>query len=120
VRRRAGPFWAAISFACLSLAGCGSGAPPYAACVDDLDCGAPSDACYRLLFTRSDGTEADGSLCSVACASDADCPEGGACVALGEDPTFFCASPCAVSSDCYAGFACTMVSGDRTMQLCLP
>ena len=110
----------AISLAVWALVGCGAGAPPYAECTDDLDCDAPSDGCYRLLFTRSDGLEADGNLCTLGCASDADCPEGGACIALGADPTFFCAAPCAASSDCYAGFTCTMVDGDRTMQLCLP
>lgn len=107
----------------LGLAACGSGAPPYAGCVDDLDCPAPSDGCYRLLFTRSDGTEADGRLCSLGCASDAECPEEGACVALAGDPgaTFFCAQRCAASADCYAGFACTAVDGaDRSMRLCLP
>jgi hypothetical protein len=114
----------ALAIAALALAaGCGSGAPPYAACVDELDCPAPSDACYRLRFTRSDGAEADGRLCSLTCASDEDCPEGGACVALEGDPenTYFCAQRCGASADCYAGFACTMVEGaDRTMQLCLP
>ncbi|HJL17000.1 MAG TPA: hypothetical protein RMH99_15150 [Sandaracinaceae bacterium LLY-WYZ-13_1] len=107
----------------LALTGCGAGAPTYAACTDDLDCSEPSDACYRLRFTRTDGTEADGRLCSLGCASDADCPEGGACVALDGDPEarFFCAARCETSTDCYAGFACTRVEGaDRTMQLCFP
>ena len=107
----------------LLLAACGAGAPPYAECVDELDCPAPSDACYELRFTRSDGTEAEGRMCSLACASDADCPEGGACVALAGDPssTFFCAQRCEASADCYAGFACTAVDGaDRSMRLCLP
>lgn len=106
----------------LLLAGCGTSSPPYAACVDDLDCPAPSDACYRLRFTRSDGTEADGRMCSAGCATDADCPEGGVCLALEGDPgeTFFCAQRCEVSAHCYAGLACTMVDGERTMQVCLP
>lgn len=107
----------------LALSACGSSSPPYAACVDDLDCPAPSDACYRLLFTRSDGSEADGRMCSAGCATDADCPEGGACLALEGDGAerFFCAQRCAVSADCYAGFACTEVEGaDRTMRACLP
>jgi hypothetical protein len=114
---------AALAAVVALAAGCGSGAPPYAACTDDLDCPAPSDACYRLRFTRSDGAEADGRLCSAACVGDEDCPLGGACVALEGDPagTFFCAQRCAVSADCYAGFACTAVEGaERTMQLCLP
>lgn len=105
------------------LGGCGANAPTYAGCTDDLDCASAPDACYRVLFTRTDGSEADGSFCSLECASDADCPEDGACVALDGDPErrFFCADRCAASADCYAGLACTAVEGaDRSMQLCLP
>jgi len=112
-----------VAAALMVAAGCGANAPTYAGCGDDLDCGRAEDRCTRVLFTRSDGTEGDGALCTPACASDADCPEGGACVALEGDPTetFFCASRCAASADCYAGFACTEVEGaDRTMRLCLP
>ena len=119
----AGVAKAAATTLLLALAGCGSGAPPYAECVDELDCPAPSDGCYQLRFTRTDGTEADGNMCSATCASDAECPEEGACVALDGDPEtrFFGAARCATSSDCYAGFACTMVEGaDGVMRLCLP
>lgn len=113
---------ALASLAVLLSTACGSSSPPYAACVDDLDCPAPSDGCYRLRFTRDDGTEADGAMCSAGCATDDDCPEDGACLALEGDPTatFFCAQRCAVSGDCYAGSACTMVDGERTMDVCLP
>lgn len=104
------------------LASCGSGAPPYAVCVDDLDCSAPSDACYALRFTRSDGTDAEGAFCSATCARDEDCPEDGVCVALEGDPSerFFCAARCASAMDCYAGLACTEVEGAAAMRLCLP
>ena len=110
------------ALALLLLTACGSSSPPYAACVDDLDCPAPSEACYRLRYTRDDGSEADGRMCSAGCASDADCPEGGACLALADDPTgtFFCAQRCEASADCYAGLACTMVDGTQTMRVCLP
>ena len=107
--------------ALLLLASCGAGAPTYAACEDDLDCSDPSDACYRLLFDRSDGTSADGNLCSRPCAEDLDCPLSAVCVALAGDPssTRFCAAACSVSADCYAGFACTRVEA-MDLSLCLP
>ena len=106
----------------LVLLGCGSGAPPYAECVDDLDCGEPSDACYEVRLGRTDGTEATGAFCSATCASDAECPEGGACIALAGDPTgtFFCADRCVTAADCYAPFACTTIEGVAAMQVCLP
>jgi hypothetical protein len=108
----------------LSLAiGCGTNAPTYAACDYAEDCPAPSDGCYRLLFTRSDGTEADGNLCTLSCASDDDCPDDGACLALDGDPaeTFFCAQRCVDSMECFSGFRCTTIEGaPAAMQVCLP
>lgn len=103
-------------------AGCGSDSPPYASCVDGADCPLPSDGCYALRFTRSDGTEGEGSMCSATCQSDADCPEEGACLALDGDAEgrFFCSARCVGSSDCYAGFVCTVVEGAEVMRVCLP
>lgn len=114
----------AVSAGALVLVfGCGTGSPPYAECSYNHDCPEPSEACYHIGFTRSDGSEGEGSFCSLACSADVDCPEDGACIALAEDPesNFFCTKPCRVSTDCYAGFACTMVDGGgATMQICLP
>lgn len=98
-------------------------APPYAMCEVQEDCASPSEGCFELAFTRSDGSEARGALCTLECEIDADCPEDGACVALEGDPTgtYFCAQRCVEPMDCYAGFACTVIEGaTRTMQLCLP
>lgn len=102
------------------MTGCGAGAPPYAECVDDLDC---PNTCYRLLFTRSDGTEATGQFCSNACEGDADCPEGGACIGLEGDPadSLFCVARCETSADCYVGLACTQLEGAAELErACLP
>lgn len=113
----------AVLLAGLLLTACGSGAPPYAECVDDLDCDAPSMACYAVRLTRSDGSEGDGAFCSADCTSDADCPEGGVCLSLEGDPSgrFFCVDRCTGSGDCYAPFVCTAVEGDASsMQVCLP
>jgi len=105
----------------LLLASCGAGAPTYASCQDDLDCADTNDTCHRLLFDRSDGSTADGNLCSRGCAADADCPADGVCVALAGDPTGtrFCARPCAAPTECYADFACTRVEA-MALSLCLP
>jgi hypothetical protein len=113
---------AALAFA-FALSGCSPAAPPYAVCGDGLECEAPSDACYRVTLTRSDGTVGEARVCSLACTSDDECPDGGACLALEGDPTqtFFCVERCATSSECYAGLACTTVEGAAgTMRACLP
>lgn len=109
----------ALSVGLLATA-CSAGAPTYAACVDEADCADATDACYRLIFDRTDGSTAEGNLCTRACATDADCPDG-VCLALSGDPsgTFFCARRCAVSADCYADFVCTPVEG-MDLGLCLP
>ncbi|MBX3275178.1 MAG: hypothetical protein KF729_33240 [Sandaracinaceae bacterium] len=112
---------ALVALVALALAGCGANAPTYAGCTDEADCAEDADACYRLLFDRTDGSRAEGNLCSRGCATDADCPLGGVCLALDGDPsaTRFCAAPCARSADCYADFVCTPVSG-MDLALCLP
>ena len=63
---------------------CGAGAPTYAGCADEADCADQGDACYRLIFDRTDGTTADGNLCTHECTTDADCTDG-VCLALGGD-----------------------------------
>ena len=105
----------------LLLLGCGAGAPTYAGCEDDLDCSDPNDTCYRLLFDRTDGTSAEGNLCSRGCAEDLDCPLDSVCASLAGDPsmTAFCAQRCSSASDCYADFACTEVEA-MDLTLCLP
>ncbi|MEZ4336390.1 MAG: hypothetical protein R3B82_07160 [Sandaracinaceae bacterium] len=110
---------ALIALGALATA-CGAGAPTYAGCADEADCADQGDACYRLIFDRTDGTTADGNLCTHECTTDADCTDG-VCLALGGDPasTFFCAHPCTASVDCYADFVCTPVEG-MTLGLCLP
>jgi len=105
----------------VALVGCGAGAPTFAGCADDLDCADAADTCYRLRFTRSDGSDADGNLCTRACATDADCGSNALCIALEGDPsgTFFCAARCEVSADCYADFVCTPLDG-ASAAACLP
>lgn len=81
-------------------------------------------SCTELTYTRSDGTSASGSFCSSACATDADCPDEGACIALAHDPThtFFCVGRCTTSPDCTTPLACTMLTADdgTTFGACLP
>lgn len=100
--------------------GCAS-SPPYARC-GDTPCA--MGGCYAISITRSDGTEATGSFCTNECATDADCPDEGACIALEHDSrmTYFCVDRCTGSSDCYAGLACTelTVAGSPALSACLP
>lgn len=105
----------------LLVAGCAS-APPYARCGGDTSCAMGS--CTEVSFTRTDGTSASGSFCSNPCAVDADCPDEGACIALGHDPsrTFFCVSRCATSPECTTGLRCTTLTANdgTSFGACLP
>ncbi|MCB1004154.1 MAG: hypothetical protein KDB35_08205 [Acidimicrobiales bacterium] len=100
--------------------GCGGDVPTYGPCDDARDCGG-DDACYRLRFDRSDGSEADGKLCSRRCASDEDCPGDGVCLALAGDPdaTYLCFERCP-DEGCFEGLACTPVTGVEVEPICLP
>jgi hypothetical protein len=104
----------------LLLAACAS-SPPYARC-GDTPCA--MGGCYAVSLTRSDGSSSNGSFCTNECATDDDCVDGGACVALEHDRemTFFCVDRCAMTSDCYAGLACTelTVAGAPALSACLP
>jgi hypothetical protein len=104
----------------LGLAACAN-APPYAHCAQ-TPCA--MGECIQVTYTRSDGHDATGTFCSSACTADADCPDDGACIALGHDPmhTFFCVARCDASRACYAGFACTTVTPDTgaAFGACLP
>jgi hypothetical protein len=107
----------------LSSGGCTGGLPAYAPCEDGRGCDDPAQACYELRLTRSDGSEATGRLCSQRCASDADCPEGGACLSLEGDPEgrLLCLARCEGPEGCYQGLRCTEVTGaSATMAACLP
>ncbi len=112
--------WLSLMGAC-ALLGCAS-SPPYASCGGDTPCA--MGGCYAVSLTRSDGTESSGSFCTNECSTDADCPDGGACVALEHDSgmTYFCVDRCASASDCYAGLACTdlTVAGSPALSACLP
>jgi hypothetical protein len=101
--------------------GCAS-APPYARCGGDVSCA--MGTCSSISFTRTDGTNASGSFCTSECLMDADCPDEGACIALGHDPsrTFFCVKRCTTSSDCTSGLACTTLTANdgTSFGACLP
>lgn len=108
----------------LLLTAC-AGAAPYARCSDADDCA--SGVCARLLFTRSDGTPGEGSLCTVLdCASDDDCPDDGACLALegmSEPRRTFCVARCTAgtSGECAGGTRCTALTGHPAIAAaCLP
>ncbi|MEM9069612.1 MAG: hypothetical protein AAGE52_13955 [Myxococcota bacterium] len=109
--------WASTALLILSIA-CSSTNPLYAPCGDSSDCGGDAEGCYRLRFQRSDGSEADGRLCTKPCVSDAECPNG-LCAALAGDPdeTFLCFETCA-GETCFEGQACTTTAGAG--MLCLP
>lgn len=111
---------ALLGLAALLLASCGSGAPTYAGCEDDLDCAGVADRCHRLLFDLDDGTTADGNMCTHECITDSEC-NGGVCISLEGDPSmqFFCAARCGTSADCYADLACTSVDS-MDLNVCLP
>ncbi len=102
------------------LVGCGGDAPTYGPCDDVRSCGG-ADACYRLRFGRSDGSEGDGKLCTRRCASDGDCPNDGVCLALAGDPdaTYLCFERCPAEG-CFEGLACTPVTGATVEPICLP
>jgi len=107
----------------LSLPGCADGAPPYAACGGDSDCDAPSGGCFRVLLTRTDGTQGDASFCSERCATDATCPSDGACLALEADTagTFICYARCETSAECFTPLRCTPVEGaPGVSSVCMP
>lgn len=119
--RNAGARGLALPALWLLILGACASTPMYAPCDESRDCEGPADRCYRLRFTRTDGTEGDGTLCSKRCDADADCPGGGTCLALAGDPegTFICFEPCA-GDVCYEGHACTAVDGASTDAICLP
>lgn len=121
--RRALTF-AALLAATLLAPGCGDDSPAYAPCGGSDGCkGKQTDGCYRILLTRSDGSEGDGKLCTLECESDADCPDGGACLAFDADAerTFLCYERCEEPGDCYQGFRCTTVEApDAADRVCLP
>lgn len=105
----------------LSMLGCGS-QPMYGPCESGDKCGGEADGCFRLRFTRSDGSEGDGNLCTRRCGSDADCPGMGACLALAGDPdaNFICLETCSGDETCFEGQSCTLVSGASVDRACLP
>ena len=106
-----------------SVAGCAESGPPFSVCAGADECMPPADGCYELLFTRSDGSEARGRQCSLACAADVDCPPEAVCATLDGAPTEtrLCLATCEESADCFAGLRCTQVSGGGdAMSLCLP
>ena len=107
----------------LFAAACSGGnVPPYAECSSNGDCAGPSDGCYEVLYTRDDGTAAGGPFCTLQCAGDEDCPDGGTCLALVGDPErrFICFDRCADSADCFSGLTCTMTAGGTATPACLP
>lgn len=111
----------AMAFSVLLLTACAS-APPYAHCGGDVACAMGS--CFELTYTRSDGTTADGNVCTNECHADADCVDGGACVGFQHDASgrFFCVERCMQTSDCHTPLACTTLTADdgTTFGACLP
>lgn len=107
----------------LALLGCADDGPPFTRCAGSAECAAPSDGCYELRVTRSDGVEAVGRQCTLRCANDTDCPDGSACLVLEGDPsaTPLCLARCAAPEDCFRGSRCTDVDGPvDVMSVCLP
>lgn len=104
----------------LLLFACSSGTT-YEPCEQASEC-AGDDACHRLRFFRSDGSEGDGAFCSHSCAGDVDCPSGGSCVSIVGDgaETAFCAANCEGDAECPAPLRCTAVTGVSAGRLCLP
>ncbi len=113
---------ALVALAASAMAGCSSSEPTYAACVGQHDCASP-DACYRLLFTRTDGSNGEGNFCSRPCASDRDCPGAGTCLGFAADTAhnYLCMAGCDDTHPCPYGLLCTPVDGAASARsVCLP
>ena len=113
----------AVLLAVLSVPACVAEGPPFTRCSGGEECAPPSDGCYALRFTRSDGSEGEGRQCTLRCGGDVVCPEGSVCLVLEGDAseTPLCLATCAVAEDCFVGSRCTRVDGEEeVMSVCLP
>ena len=111
-------------WASVTLLGCASPSAVYSSCSSSDECGSPAQGCYRLRFHREDGSQAEGTLCTLSCTSDTECPERGLCIAFSGDPerTFICVQECSDEGRCPAPFRCTPIRvSDVTVSfVCLP
>lgn len=106
-----------------TASGCVAEGPPFTRCSGGEECAPPSDGCYALRFTRSDGSEGEGRQCTLRCGGDVACPEGSVCLVLEGDAseTPLCFALCDVAEDCFVGSRCTAVEGEEeVMSVCLP
>lgn len=110
-----------LVFACsaVSMAGCvvtdntpSGGLPVYSSCGTLSDCSVDSTRCQDFSVNWGSGVATD-AICTIACASDANCPVGpngqqGFCAVgsfLGNDMQT-CLPRCYSNSDCDTGFSC--------------
>ncbi len=119
------PAFARALLVALACAGCGTPDDPvhpsYDPCVAPEPCGL-STTCERVALTA---TGAAASLCTRACALDADCPGFSArCVMAPTDggaPSGQCYRECTADLDCRAGTACHALRlGGALTGLCVP
>ena len=84
-------------------------------CGETVACLSPADTCYALTWSSG----ASETLCSLACATDTDCPDG-RCLQF--DSGGLCFAACRTDQDCGAGY-CNDVSssglpGNPTKRVC--
>jgi hypothetical protein len=108
---------AAAAGACIAIGACREGVGPEgpevgAACDEALDCAAGS---VCLL----DPADFPGGMCSSPCKNQDECPEGSACVAVGNGQ---CVLGCAEGAGCREGLRCkakrNQVGSDES-QVCI-
>ena len=112
---------AALTLAC---SGClvDTFTPAYDLCVDSSECDAGL-TCTTLTVDYG-SYSSTGSMCTVGCSTDLDCPTthagyDGACFSIGGNPPI-CYERCDYDYDCPSGFSCTDTVGGALDAICLP
>lgn len=92
----------------------------YETCDFDSDCEAATDGCFGV--TVNYGTHvASDNMCSLNCASHAECIDNGRCYDVGGSGVFICYQSCFDDLDCPAFWSCiSTVGGVPFDAICLP
>jgi hypothetical protein len=71
--------------------------PIYGACITTAECVRIVDECVHGALAS--GAETEFGICTIDCATDVDCVDGGTCIEL-EPGRLTCAARCTVAADC--------------------